>query len=412
MTRSAPDRQSQNAPVSRPGAPPGGPRPAALALGLLATPTALSANAATTTLPDIARDLGISVSTATWAATVFGLAMALGTPMITALLRHRGVRTAVLVSAALIAAGTLTVLLSDSLPVLLAGRAAQAFGGGGMISTAINLAGTPGRMGVVTAGSGMLGALGPLGGSLLGDHVSWHAALSLSAVALLAAPYVWLRAPAHRPAEGHAPFDAVGALLTGALICALVLLGRFPPAAALCAVALVCGLAVWTRRRPEGFVPAALLRTPVYLTACAVVCALSTTYFALLYAVPRLLADDAGWDTSAVGAGVLVALLVGSSLSWGMAAAANRLRRGTVLTVLLTLGVVAPVTVALGAPALLTLAALGVAVFVAASGQATLSVVAVGGAPARLRTTALGLFTLCFQLGAGFGPAIVALLPV
>ncbi|WP_416972943.1 MFS transporter [Streptomyces sp. 4F14] len=405
MPRSAPSTS-----VQTPSPTPGRPRVAALALGLLATPTALSSNAATTTLPDIADSVGTSLSTTTWIATVFGLAMALGTPMVAALLRHRGVRAAVLVCSALVVAGTLTVLLSDSLPGLLAGRAAQAFGGGGFITTAINLAGTPARMGVVTAGSGMLGALGPLSGSLLSDHVSWHAALSLSALALLAAPYVYLRAPEFRPAEKLTPFDVTGALLTGGLICALVLLGRFPLPAALGALALIAALAVRIRRRPEGFVPAALLRSPVYLTACLVVCALSTTYFALLYAVPRLL-DDAGWSTSSVGVGVLVALLTGSVLSWGMAASANRLDRRTVLAVLLTLGVTAPVTVAAGVPAPLMLAAGGVAVFVAASGQATLSVVAVGGAPDRLRTTALGLFTLCYQLGAGFGPAIVTLLP-
>ncbi|MGJ5895541.1 MFS transporter [Streptomyces niveiscabiei] len=405
MTRSSPSTSVQ-APTPAPERRP----VAALALGLMATPTALSANAATTTLPDIADGVGISVSTATWTATVFGLAMAIGTPMVAALLRHRGVRTAVLVSSALIVAGTLTVLLSGSLPGLLVGRAAQAFGGGGFITTAITLAGTPARMGVITAGSGMLGALGPLSGSLLSDHVSWHAALSLSAVALLAAPYVYLRAPEFRPAEGHTPFDVTGALLTGGLISALVLLGRFPLPAILCALALIAALAAWIRRRPEGFVPAPLLRSPLYLTACLVVCALSTTYFALLYAVPRLLEDNEGWTTSSVGVGVLIALLTGSILSWGMAASAGRLNRRTVLTVLLTLGVAAPITVAVGVPALLMLAAGGVAVFVAASGQATLSVVAVGGAPDRLRTTALGLFTLCYQLGAGFGPAIVALL--
>ncbi|QNP74066.1 MFS transporter [Streptomyces roseirectus] len=408
MTRSAPDQQPRDA-VAEPAPPPERHRIAALALGVMATPTALSANAATTTLPDIADGIGISVPAATWIATVFGLAMALGTPMVAALLRHRGVRPAVLLCSLLVIAGTVVVLTADSMPGLIAGRAAQAFGGGGFITTAINLAGTPARMGVITAGSGMLGAIGPLSGSLLSDHVSWHAALSLSAVALLAAPYVYLRAPKFRPAEGHTAFDATGAVLTAALISSLVLLGRFPLPAVLAAAVLVGALTAWIRRRPEGFVPAALLRSPVYLTACAVVCSLSTAYFALLYAVPRLLEDDAGWDTSAVGVGILVALLIGSSLSWVMAASANRIRRSTVLTVLLTLGALAPLTVALGVPAPLMLAAGGVAVFVTASGQATLSVIAVTGAPDRLRTTALGLFTLCYQLGAAFGPAIVAL---
>ncbi|MFH8617005.1 MFS transporter [Streptomyces sp. NPDC017979] len=381
----------------------------AAALGLLATPTALSTNATTTALPDVAHDVGVSVSTATWLATVFGLAVAVGTPLAAALLRHRGIRAVVLVSAALIVVGTVAVAVSESMPGLLVGRAAQALGGSGLVTTAINLAGTPRRMGVVTAGSGMCGALGPLAGSLLSDHLSWHVPLALSALALLAVPYVVLRAPAHQRDEGaRAPFDAVGAALTVALICALVLLARFPVPALICAVVLGLLLAASIRRRPDGFVPAPVLRSPVFLIASGVVCALSMAYFALLYTVPRLLEDDAQWDRVDVGTGSLVVLLIGSTASWFMAAYAHLVRRSTVLAVLLVLGVLAPLTGAVAAAPLLLLAALGVAVFVAASGQATLSVVAGGGVAEQQRTTALGLFTLCYQLGGAFGPAIAA----
>ncbi|WNM29066.1 MFS transporter [Streptomyces sp. Li-HN-5-11] len=413
MNGSSPDQQTRRpTPLPRTGS---GDVPhsaiSAASLGLLATPTALSANATTMTLPGTARDIGVSVSTATWIATVFGLAVAVSTPLTAALLRHRGVRAAVLTSAALVAVGTVAVAVSESMPGLLVGRAAQALGGSGLVTTAINLAGTPRRMGVVTAGSGMCGALGPLAGSLLSDHASWHVALSLSALALLAVPYVALRTPAPVPEEARASFDAVGAALTVALICALVFLARFPVAALTCAVVLGIALAAWIRREPDGFVPSALLRSPAFLTASGVVCALSTAYFALLYTVPRLLEDNAGWGPSGIGVGSLVALLVGSMASWVMAASAHRMRRSAVLTALLTLGVLAPITAAVAEAPVLLLAAAGVAVFVAASGQATLSVVAADGVPEPQRPTALGLFTLCYQLGGAFGPAIAALLP-
>ncbi|WP_234341430.1 hypothetical protein [Streptomyces sp. NRRL S-1813] len=84
------------------------------------------------------------------------------------------------------AAGTLLVLVAESMPLLILGRSAQAIGGSALVTTAINLAGTPRRMGVVTA-------------------------------------------------------------------------------------------------------------TPVFLIASAVVCALSTSYFSLLYLVPRFLKDSEGW---------------------------------------------------------------------------------------------------------------------
>ncbi|MEU3253457.1 MFS transporter [Streptomyces sp. NPDC006997] len=382
----------------------------AIALGLLATPTALSANATTMTLPDIARDIGVSVSTATWLATVFGLAVAVSTPLTAALLRHRGVRVAVLTSAALVAVGTLTVALAESMPGLLAGRAAQALGGSGFVTTAITLAGTPRRMAVITAGSGMCGALGPLSGSLLTDGLSWHVALALSAVALLAVPHVARRAPTPRPRTDGTAFDGVGAALSVALICSLVLLARFPVPALTGTAVLGATLALWVRRRPDGFLPVAVLRSPVFLPVAGVVCALSTAYFAILYTVPRLLEDDAGWDAVDIGVGSLVALLVGSAASWGMAAHAHRMGRSAALAVLLTLGVLAPVTAAAGSAPGPWLAAAGVAVFVAASGQAILALVAGGAVPERQRTTALGLFTLCYQLGGAFGPAIAALL--
>jgi len=413
MHRSLTGRQSRRTPSTdtlTAGADAPHARISAVALGLLATPTALSANATTTTLPGIAHDIGVSVSTATWLATAFGLAVAVCTPLAAALLRCRGTRAVVLTSAVLVAAGTVLVTASESMPGLLAGRALQALGGSGLVTTAINLAGTPRRMGVVTAGSGMCGALGPLAGSLLSDHVSWHVPLALSAVALLAVPYVVLRAPAPRPGEARAPFDPVGASLTVALVCALVLLGRFPVPALLCATVLSVALIAWIRREPEGFLPSAVLRSPAFLTASGMVCALSTVYFALLYTVPRFLQDDADWSAADVGVGSLVALLVGSAASWGMAAYAHRLSRTAVLTVLLALGVLAPVTAAVTAAAPVLLATAGVAVFVAASGQATLSMVAAGGVPQRQRPTGLGLFTLCYQLGGAFGPAIAALL--
>ncbi|MFD6618770.1 MFS transporter [Streptomyces albidoflavus] len=361
-------------------------------------------------LPEISRGIGVSLSSATWIATVFGLAVAVSTPLAAAVVRQRGVRTAVLTSAALVVVGTLLVAVSESMPGLLAGRGAQALGGSGFVTAAITLAGTPRRMGVITAGSGMCGALGPLAGSLLTDGLSWHVALALSAVALLAVPYVVRRAPAPAQEEARPPFDALGATLSVGLICALVLLARFPLPAALCALALGAALAVRIRRRPDGFVPVPVLRSRIFVTSAAVVCALSTAYFALLYLVPRHLENHTGWTTVEIGVGSLVALLIGSAASWAMAASAHGLSRAAVLTVLLALGALAPVAAMSFSTPWVLLASAGIAVFAAASGQATLSVIAAGAVPQRQRTTALGLFTLCYQLGGAFGPAIAALL--
>ncbi|MGW0195103.1 MFS transporter [Nonomuraea sp. NPDC003201] len=142
-------------------------------LALLATPTSLSANSTTTVIPDLARALGVSTADATWAATAFGWGGVLGAPLTAALLRTRGIRAATLVNGALVLLGTLLVAGAPTLPMLLAGRAAQAAGGGGLVTIAISLAGTASRAGAVTAGVGLIGAFGPLAGSTL-SAISWR----------------------------------------------------------------------------------------------------------------------------------------------------------------------------------------------------------------------------------------------
>ncbi|NYI06751.1 MFS transporter [Allostreptomyces psammosilenae] len=409
------------APASRPATgtprPPGGRPPGripALWLALLAAPMATSANGPVLILADIAADLGVPVSAATWLTTAFGCALAVGTPLMAGLLRRRGPHLALYTGAALVLAGTLVVAFAPWLPLLAAGRAAQALGGAGLIATAMNLAGSVRRMGVITAGFGMCGAVGPLAGSLIADATSWHLTLTLSAVALLAVAPVARRLPDPAPADPAARaadrFDALGALLLTALVTSLVFATRFPAAAGTGAVLAAGLLALRLRARPDGFVPVALLRTPAFLLASAVAFALATSYFALLYAVPDLLRRDTGWTDGRIGVGQMAALLVGSALSWVLASVADRMGRRAVLAVLLGLGALAPVTAALTPWAPLLLAVATLAILAASAGQAVLGVLATGAAPAPLRPIAIGLFNLCYQLGMAVGPAVLALL--
>lgn len=176
----------------------------------------------------------------------------------------------------------------------------------------MSLAGSVRRMGAITAGFGVLGAGGPLLGSVLAGAASWRVSLAVGGVALLALPMVMRRADLTPPPRS-APFDGRGA-----------------------------------------------------------------------------------------------ALLTGSVLSMALAAASARMSRPRVLTILLTVGALAPLTAALipwGPPLLLVAAP---AVFATSAGQATLAVYATAPTPAGLRPTAIGLFNLCYQLGGAFGPAIAA----
>ncbi|MYR45532.1 MFS transporter [Streptomyces sp. SID5910] len=391
-------------------APPPEPRPVpALWLALLATPLAAGANSPVLILGDIADSFGVRTATATWLVTAFAWAVAVGTPLMAGLLRRRGMRAVLRLSATLVVTGTAVVAVAPWLPLAMAGRAAQALGGAGLVTAAMSLAGTIRRMGVITAGFGALGAVGPLLGSAIAGTASWRVSLAVGAVALLALPLVARRADPAPPRQS-APFDRRGAALLVLLATFLVLVPRFPLPATTASLTAGVLLALHIRSHPTGFVPLSLLRTRTFLLSTLLACAFATSYFTLLFTVPQLLHDRTDWTTSTIGTGQLVALLTGSALSMALAVAATRLGRPRVLAVLLTTGALAPLAALLTPwpPLLLPVATL--AVFTTSAGQATLAVLAVQSAPAPQRPTAIGLFNLGYQLGGAFGPAIAALI--
>ncbi|MFF4196976.1 MFS transporter [Nonomuraea sp. NPDC001831] len=374
---------------------------------MLATPTSLSANSTTTVIPALAHALGISAADATWAATAFGWGGVLGAPLTAALLRTRGSRVATLANAALVLLGTLLVALAPALPMLLAGRAAQAAGGGGLVTLAITLAGTTSRTGVITAGVGLVGAFGPLVGSTL-SAISWRTPLLLSLLALLAVPAVLRHAPAHRHDHDAGPTDIVGILLVMTLISAFILTPRLGPATLAAAAIATALLTLHIRRNNAGFIPRAVVSSRMFIIASATACALSTSYFALLYTVPRML--ERHWPAERIGLATLVMLAAGSIASLLFTRRTSRYDPALTRTILLTAGAVA-VALPLTAPWPTALvAANAFAVFAATAAMAWYSDRAGKAVPGEHRATALALFTLCYQLGGAFGPALASLL--
>ncbi len=402
-TRAAPTSPATRASATRVGPVP------VLWLALLATPMAAGANAPVLILPDMARSLGVSASTAGWLVAAYAWAMAVATPLLAGLLRRRGLRAALRAAGTLLVVGTLLVAASPWLPLTLAGRATQAAGGAGLAAVAMSLAGSARRMGVISAGFGILGACGPLLGAQLAQAASWRLSLSVSVIAILAVPAVsrYATAPTATP-QGR--FDARGAALLAALATGLVLLPHAPGVALGVAALAAALLTLHVRRRPDGFVPAALIRKPLFLGSALLALVLSGSYFTLLFSVPRLLADRAGWDVTTAGTGQLVALLTGSALSWLLATASARMSRTAVRSVLLGAGALAAATAVFADRGPLLLAATMGGVFAATGSNAVLSIHAASSAPDPQRPTAIGLFALCYQLGGAFGPALATAL--
>ncbi|MBE1588948.1 MFS transporter [Nonomuraea angiospora] len=390
-------------------------------LALLATPTSLSANSTTTVIPGLARALGVSAADATWAATAFGWGGVLGAPLTVALLRTRGIRAATLVNAALVLLGTLLVAGAPTLAMLLAGRAAQAAGGGGLITIAITLAGTASRAGSITAGVGLVGAFGPLAGSTL-SAISWRVPLLLSLPALLAVPAVLRHTPAvlrHAPAvPRHAPVhhrqdaaartDTIGILLVMTLVSAFVLIPRLELVAVAAAAVAGLLLTLHVRRTPAGFIPQPVVRTRAFVTAAAAACTLSTSYFALLYTVPRLLEHH--WTTERIGLVTLIMLATGSIASLLFTRRAAQLGPAVTRSVLPAAGATAVALASVAPWPVLVAASTAFAVFATTAAMAWYATRAGAVVPQEHRATAVSLFTLCYQLGGAFGPALATFL--
>jgi MFS family permease len=262
-------------------------------------------------------------------------------------------------------------------------------------------------MGVITAGFGTLGAVGPLLGSAIAGTASWRVSLAVAAVALLALPAVARRADLAPPRQST-PFDGRGAALLVLLATVLVLIPRFPLPAVTASLLAGVLLALHIRSKPTGFAPCPCC-APGHSSSPPCSPAPSRPRTSHSFTVPQLLHDRTGWSTSTIGTGQLVALLSGSVLSMALAVAAARLGRPRVLAILLTTGALAPLTALLTPWPSLLLPVAMLAVFTTSAGQATLAVLAGQSAPACQRPTAMRLFNLGYQLGGAFGPAIATL---
>lgn len=381
-------------------------------LALLAGPLSFGITGPALVLTDVAGAVGVSLAQAAALVTAFGWGIAVGTPLMGGLLARQGARAALAGCAVLVTAGAVLVLTGPGLVALVVGCALQALGAAGFTVVAMSLAGSAVAMGLVTAALASFGALAPLVGAQLAAALSWRVTLALPVLSLVALPSALRGTPtiAERSyLQRSDRFDAVGAGLAVVLVTALVIVPHRPLAAGPAVLVVAVLLGRHARRRVDGFVPASVLASPVFAVASLLAFGLAVVNFGVLYAVPGLLAALTGWSSGQLGVALLVPYLIGGLGSWLLVAASARLRFGVLAAVLLAGGLFAVASaVLLGGALSLLFAAMVIGSLSAATGQGALALRAAASVPQAVRPAAIGLFNLCFLLGAAFGPAIAA----
>ncbi|MGW1888879.1 DHA2 family efflux MFS transporter permease subunit [Streptomyces sp. NPDC002004] len=276
----------------------------ALLLGLLLA--ALDQTIVSTALPTIVSDLG-GLEHLSWVVTAYLLASTAATPLWGKLGDQYGRKRLFQTAIVIFLVGSALCGMAQDMPQLIAFRALQGLGGGGLIVLSMAIVGdlvTPrerGRyQGLFGAVFGATSVLGPLLGGLFTEHLSWrwvfYVNLPIGIVAL-AVIAVALRIP--RRAERHT-IDYLGTFLVACLATCLVLIASLGGTtwawnspqiiglAVLGAILLVAFVAA-ERRAAEPVLPLKLFRIPTFTLSAVISFIVGFAMFGALTYLPTFL---------------------------------------------------------------------------------------------------------------------------
>ncbi|MFI0741962.1 MDR family MFS transporter [Streptomyces sp. NPDC021100] len=390
--------------------------------------SALDGQILSAALPTVVGDLG-GVDQLSWLVTAYLLTASVTTPLWGKLGDLYGRKGAFLASVVLFLAGSALSGLASDMEQLIAFRAVQGLGGGGLMVGALSV------IGVLVApedrgrSQSMIGVMmpvafvgGPLLGGFLTDHVGWRWAfyvnLPVGAVVLVAT-VAGVRLPAERI---KARVDVAGIALLTLAILALTLLGSWggtryawlsPQTAALGAVAAaaLAGFVRAERRAAEPVIPPRLFHSRAFVSAQILSFLSGAAMLAVISCLPQYLQLALGASSTSGGTLLLPLMLGMLAAQLTVGRLDGRLRRhhpvpvvggvlmlaGALLLFVLDAGTPKPV-----ASALTAVLGLGLGTVTQSATLATLR-----GAPPRDMGAAAGTVTLLRTIGGTLGASVL-----